>query len=287
MILRAVAFVLGWVLVVPPILGVMLSHLPALKAAMPGPDDLLKTWKLITLEIILVIEALLLSIAVFLTEGRKAWAGGVLARFAQRTNLAAHGRALAQWGAGAALGGIVFALLMAVLLAAGAYHISLTTASFAAAAASLAQFAMLFTLVGVFEEFAFRGYLQKALDDGVGFWTATAITSLLFGVAHFSGIDTLAGSAGTVIFGVFACLTLRATGSLWFVIGWHGGWDFTETALFGTPNGGVNLAEGVARSVADGPAWLTGGAAGPEGSVLCAIVMLLTVVAALRLGRRA
>ena len=82
--------------------------------------------------------------------------------------------------------------------------------------------------------------------------------------------------------GVFACLTLRATGRMWFVIGWHGGWDFTETALFGTPNGGVNLAEGVARSVADGPTWLTGGAAGPEGSVLCAIVMLLTVVAALR-----
>lgn len=141
---------------------------------------------------------------------------------------------------------------------------SFSAATLAATLKSLAAFGMLFTLVGFFEEFGFRGYLQRVLNDGLGFWAATMVTSILFGVAHFSGIDSLAGSAGTVLFGIFACVTLRATGSLWFVVGWHGSWDFTETAIFGTPHGGVNLAEGIGRSIATGPDWLTGGTAGPE-----------------------
>ena len=37
-----------------------------------------------------------------------------------------------------------------------------------------------FLLVGLFEEFLFRGYMLYTLTSGVGFWPAAAITCLLF-----------------------------------------------------------------------------------------------------------
>jgi membrane protease YdiL (CAAX protease family) len=44
--------------------------------------------------------------------------------------------------------------------------------------------AFFFLLVGLFEEFAFRGYLQFTLADGIGFWPAAWILSLGFGAVH-------------------------------------------------------------------------------------------------------
>ena len=156
--------------------------------------------------------------------------------------------------------------MMGVLLAGGAYQMSFSLAASGAMLTETHASQWLFALVGLTEEFMYRGYLHRAIEEAAGFWPATLLTSALFGISHAAGIDTLAGAAGAVLFGIFACLTLRRTGNLWFAIGWHAGWDLTETAIFGTPNGGVNLAPGLAHSVATGPVWLTGGSAGPEGA---------------------
>jgi membrane protease YdiL (CAAX protease family) len=41
-----------------------------------------------------------------------------------------------------------------------------------------------FILVGLVEEFAFRGYLQYTLTTGMGFWPTAILLSALFGLAH-------------------------------------------------------------------------------------------------------
>ena len=43
---------------------------------------------------------------------------------------------------------------------------------------------LFFMVVGFFEEFTFRGYLQFTLADGIGFWPAGWILSLGFGGVH-------------------------------------------------------------------------------------------------------
>ncbi|MGC0777295.1 MAG: CPBP family glutamic-type intramembrane protease, partial [Candidatus Acidiferrum sp.] len=43
---------------------------------------------------------------------------------------------------------------------------------------------LLFTFVGFFEEFLFRGYTQFTLGDGIGFWPAAILLSVGFGAVH-------------------------------------------------------------------------------------------------------
>jgi uncharacterized protein len=131
-----------------------------------------------------------------------------------------------------------------------------------------------FILVGLFEEFFFRGYLQFTLADGIGFWPAAWILSLSFGALHlFNKGEGWVGAAGVAMIGLIFALTLKRTGNLWFVVGWHAAFDFGETFLFSVPNSGVVFEGHLSNASLHGANWLTGGTVGPEGSVFSFITM--------------
>ena len=280
--LRALVFILAWPFVIPPIIGLLDRMFPVLDVKAPPPVQLLGTRGLIVAEIIVLAMAAILTALLLLSERGVRRPLGTLPWFAQRTNLGGGPGWMVPAASGTLLGAAVFAIMMGTLLATGAYQMSFSLATSAAMLSETARFALLFALVGLTEEFMYRAYLHRALEEAAGFWPATLLTSALFGISHAAATDTLAGAAGAVLFSVFACLTLRRTGNLWFAIGWHSGWDFTETAIFGSPNGGVNLAPGLAHSMATGPVWLTGGSAGPEGSVAFFVLYLVLVIILLR-----
>lgn len=134
--------------------------------------------------------------------------------------------------------------------------------------------AVYFLLVGVFEDFWMRGYSLFTLARGIGFWPAAVVLSCAFGLIHlgnqgerWSGV-ILAGAIG-----LFFCLTLRRTGSLWFAIGFHSAWDWGETFFYSVPDSGMVSPGHLLSSSLRGPAWLTGGSVGPEGSVFCFLVI--------------
>src|SRR5207245_719263 len=105
-----------------------------------------------------------------------------------------------------------------------------------------------FILVGIFEEFSFRGYLQATLGSGIGFWWAALVLSCIFGAIHLSNSGE--GKFGALMagtFGVVAAFSLLRTGSLWFAIGMHASWGWAETYFFGTPASGM-LAKGPLRN---------------------------------------
>ena len=131
-----------------------------------------------------------------------------------------------------------------------------------------------FILVGLFEEFFFRGYLQFTLADGIGFWPAAWILSLTFGGLHrLNGGESWVGAVGVATIALIFAFTLRRTGNLWFVVGWHAAFDFGETFLFSVPNSGQVFQGHLSNASLHGPAWLTGGTVGPEGSVFSFITM--------------
>jgi membrane protease YdiL (CAAX protease family) len=141
--------------------------------------------------------------------------------------------------------------------------------------------ALVFLLVGFFEEFTFRGYLQHAFQQGIGFWPAAILASAIFGGSHLRnpGEDWV-GALTAGLFGILACLTLRRTGSIWLAIGMHAGFDFGETFVFSVPDSGMPPSHGLLNSsLAHGPTWLTGGSVGPEGSVFAIIVLVVAIVA--------
>lgn len=124
-------------------------------------------------------------------------------------------------------------------------------------------------LVGLTEELALRGYLQQTLARAIGFWPAALLTSLIFGALHITNPhENVIGIANVCGAGLILCLGLYRTGSLWWPIGFHGGWDFSENFLFGTHDSGQACAGALLDSLPLGPVWLSGGLAGPEGSLL-------------------
>ncbi len=126
-----------------------------------------------------------------------------------------------------------------------------------------------FVCVGLYEEYLFRGYAQYTLAQGIGFWPAAIILSVLFGAGHlWNPGEGYVGVAGVVVTGLVFAFTLRRTGSLWLAVGWHASFDFGETFLYSVPDSGMVFAHHLSNARLHGAAWLTGGTVGPEGSVL-------------------
>jgi membrane protease YdiL (CAAX protease family) len=131
-------------------------------------------------------------------------------------------------------------------------------------------------LTGLYEESLLRGYLQNRLARAFGFWPAAVALSAAFGLWHLtnaaeSALGLFVAAAGGFIF----CISLWYTGSLWWAIGFHAGWDWAQGFLFGLPDSGIALQGTRLTMHASGnPAW-SGGATGPEGSLLMLPVLIL------------
>ena len=136
-----------------------------------------------------------------------------------------------------------------------------------------------FLLVGLFEDFHFRGYLQFTLTRGIGFWPAALLLSGYFGWSHrLNEGERWSGLLAAAVIGLFFCLTLRRTGNLWFAVGFHAAWDWGETFFYSVPDSGTIFPGHLLKSSLHGPQWLSGGMVGPEGSVLCFVVIAVVGV---------
>jgi len=133
-----------------------------------------------------------------------------------------------------------------------------------------------FLIVGLYEDFFFRGYSQFTLARGIGFWPAALLLTCTFGLVHRQNSgERWPGILLAAFIGLFFCLTLRRTGNLWFAIGFHAAWDWGETFFYSVPDSGMVAPGHLLKSTLHGPVWLTGGSVGPEGSVVCFVVIVL------------
>jgi len=139
-----------------------------------------------------------------------------------------------------------------------------------------AAWTVAFVIVGLGEEFAFRGYLQFTLTTGMGFWPAAVTLSLLFALAHAGNPgETKFGLFSVACFGLLFCLILRRTSNLWWVVGFHAGWDWGQTFFYGVTDSGLAPYHNLFNSSFSGPTWLTGGTVGPEASIFTPLTLLL------------
>jgi membrane protease YdiL (CAAX protease family) len=134
---------------------------------------------------------------------------------------------------------------------------------------------LVFILVAVFEEFRARGYALFAGARVFGFWPAAVLSSAFFAYRHIGnqGEDWI-GILNAFGFGMLACFLVRRTGTLWLAIGLHTSFDWTETYFYGVPDSGQTLPGHLLNVTVSGPAFLSGGTVGPEGSVLSTAMLL-------------
>ena len=182
---------------------------------------------------------------------------------------------------GAAWGLLSLTMLLGILRFAGA----ISFAGIAIHGVRIGKFGLFwglfFLLVAFYEEFAFRGYLLFAFSHAVGFWPVALLSSLIFGYVHhlLNPGENWVGALGAAAIGLFFTFTLRRTGNLWFAVGMHWAWDWSETFLYSVPNSGFVLPGHLLRTSLHGSSWLTGGSVGPEASVLLfVLVAVLSIV---------
>ncbi len=133
-----------------------------------------------------------------------------------------------------------------------------------------------FLLVGsAAEEILFRGFGFQTLLPAFGAAPSVAVCAILFGGLHLMNPNhTWLGIVNTIGFGaVFGYAFLRSR-DLWLPIGLHFGWNFT-LPLFGERVSGLTMnVTGYEMSWTAGALW-SGGAYGPEASVLATVVVVV------------
>ena len=129
-------------------------------------------------------------------------------------------------------------------------------------------------------------HLKKAKSSG--FWQAAWVTSFIFGSIHVSNPgESWLGIFAAAFIGFVFCVSVRVTGSAWWAIGCHAAWDWAETYFYGTADSGMVAPGHYLTTSPAGKQFWSGGADGPEGSVLVLGVVLLLLAALLAIyGRK-
>lgn len=142
---------------------------------------------------------------------------------------------------------------------------------------ALALFAFKMFLVSILEETFFRGYLYTNIYDGFTskkrskkktFLIALFLSSILFGLAHFSNYNASVQSMALLTINGFVwCIPFAMTKNLGLSIGLHFAWNFTQTFLGFTMSGNkaVNSWYRIENQKSD---LISGGDYGPEAGLL-------------------
>jgi membrane protease YdiL (CAAX protease family) len=215
-------------------------------------------------ECLLLLAALLPALPLSKIEGRRFGSYG----------LPAHGAFRKQFWLGAVWGLAAITLLLLVMRGFGVFHFGYLVLHGMRILKFAAFWGAFFLAVAVYEDFLFRGYSLFTLSEAIGFWPAAILLSFAFGFIHLAnGGESWVGALAAACIGLFFCLTLRRTGTLWFAVGMHATWDWGESFLYSVPDSGQVAPGHLLSSSFHGARWLTGGSVGPEGSVFVFVVI--------------
>jgi len=143
------------------------------------------------------------------------------------------------------------------------------------------------------EEILFRGYALHNLHAWLGARWSIGIQAAVFSLVHLGNLAQMDRSTpGAVLatwlampniflIGIFFALCYLKTGSLWFPIAFHAAWNFFLGCVFSLPVSGLPIFKLLDIEVR-GSIPLSGGAFGPEASLLLTPILLALVFAVSR-----
>lgn len=152
----------------------------------------------------------------------------------------------------------------------------------------------LFALICVFiqsssEEMWCRGFMYERINVHYPLWVAVLVNGLFFAALHLMnpGVGVLP-IADIAICGLSFSIAKWYTGSIWFPMGIHTAWNFTQNYLFGLPNSGIVSEASVfgldAASAHD--SWIYDVAFGVEGAFPAVLADLVLGVVCLLLAAK-
>ena len=133
-------------------------------------------------------------------------------------------------------------------------------------------------LVAYAEELIVRGYLLNNLMQSCNKWIALAITSGFFAIMHLTNPEfTMLSFVNILLAGLLLGVNYIYTKNLWFGMLLHFSWNFFQGPVYGFEVSGIKFS-GLFHQSISGPSLWTGGEFGFEGSLICALLMLLAFI---------
>ena len=180
---------------------------------------------------------------------------------------------------GFGLGILLFSVVMLILILTGSYQLVGTT--FTPYAFGFVLLTIPFWLIqGGTEELITRGWLLPVMAEKSNKIIAIVVSSSLFGLLHmFNSGFTMQSLIDLILFGILETFYIIKTDNLWGAAGIHGAWNFAQGNIFGVLVSGSTTGSSLLQfAPGSGPDWLTGGSFGAEGSIVCTLVMLVTIL---------
>lgn len=135
-----------------------------------------------------------------------------------------------------------------------------------------------FLAAATIEELIFRGYPYQLAIDRSSVTIATFAFTVAFGLAHMMNPNAaVLPVINTVLAGLWLTAAYVRTRQLWLPIAMHTSWNLVQGTVWGTEVSGNASHARLLTTHMTGPAWVTGGAYGPEGGVICTVVVLLGI----------
>ena len=140
---------------------------------------------------------------------------------------------------------------------------------------------MLFLAVAVGEELICRGVIFRWIDERWNTWVAFVVSALLFGLGHLPNYNATWWSSIAIAIeaGLLLAAAYKWSGTLWVPIGIHWAWNYVQGNVFGLAVSGSDAGNSILVTTTSGPDLITGGAFGPEASIIAVIFgIIMTLV---------
>ncbi len=173
-------------------------------------------------------------------------------------------------GLGLLLGVVIFGIVVGLMALADCYRISEIHFN----PLGQAEWFLMFLMVAVFEEIIFRGVLFRLIDDRWNTFVALLVSAVLFGVMHLPnpGATLWSTAAIAIEAGLLLAAAYKWSGTLWVPIGIHWAWNYVQGNVFGLAVSGSKAGTTILATTVSGPDIITGGAFGPEASIIAVIL---------------
>jgi len=184
-------------------------------------------------------------------------------------------------GWGLATGFSLLAAIAGVMWVFGAVTFAIVAPTLSPAFSGLIFSAMLWLAQAAGEEGLHRGYAFVQVSRAISFWPTALLSSAWFMYGHVGNEgETVLGIIAAGLLGLALSYSLLRTGSLWFALGFHASWNFSQSFVFGFHNSGGKSPASLLSATVNGSPLLTGGTTGPEASllVLPALIVLLAII---------
>lgn len=194
-----------------------------------------------------------------------------LSWYAEDSESLSFGGKMRMMGIGWAVSVVNFLAIIVCLFLCGCYRIVNVELD----VASQLSWLSLFLLVGVVEEVIFRGILFRLIADKWNIAVGLTTSSLLFGLAHLGnpGATLWAALAIALASGWLFGMAYAYHQTIWVPVGMHWAWNYLEGGVFGCAVSGTPLDyRPLITPKISGTDLLSGGAFGPEASIICVAI---------------